>query len=259
MTNPPDELKERWRADAAKALAEAALFDEERRKIGIDADLMGMQAEVVKIERDRELYKRRVELARNEHNRVFNFSGPVTETSVAACINTLQSWQRMDVAANFPPSPIEIAFFSPGGDIINGFALFDFIQQVRSAGHYVTCSTIGYAASMAGILLQAGDHRVMGREAWMLIHEGSAGMQGSWSELKDRAKWLEQIQERMLDIYAERAKHSAATNPISRARLKKERDRTDFWVDAPTALKYGLIDAIREGSYPAVIRETDAA
>ena len=47
-------------------------------------------------------------------------------------------------------------------EVIAGLALYDFIQTLRRKGHKVTTVSYGMAASMAGILLQAGDVRVMG-------------------------------------------------------------------------------------------------
>ena len=42
---------------------------------------------------------------------------------------------------------IEIIFSSPGGSIIDGFELFDFIQELRCKGHLVTTGSLGMAAS----------------------------------------------------------------------------------------------------------------
>ena len=63
---------------------------------------------------------------------------------------------------------MEIVFSSPGGGIISGFELFDFMQDLRSKGHKITTGSLGYAASMAGILLQAGDVRWIGHQSWMI-------------------------------------------------------------------------------------------
>jgi len=68
-------------------------------------------------------------------------------------------------------------------------ALYDYVRGLRRQGHHVTTSSLGYAASMAGILLQVGDKRIMGAESWLLIHEGSFGAVGSVGQVEDTVEW----------------------------------------------------------------------
>ena len=71
--------------------------------------------------------------------------------------------------------------------------LFDYIQELRRDGHYVTTSARGMAASMAGILLQAGGHRVMGREAQVLIREVSSFAIRKVGEIEDEVTLLKSL------------------------------------------------------------------
>jgi ATP-dependent protease ClpP protease subunit len=155
-------------------------------------------------------------------------------------MRTLSIWRRQK-----PEKPITVIFQSPGGSVVPGLALWDYFQELKDEGIKLTTIARGYAASMAGILLQAGDLRIAGRESWILIHEVSAGAMGSWGELTDRMDWLERVQDRILDIFADRAKASAAEKPATKAFLKKNWKRKDWWISSDEALKLGIVDEVR--------------
>lgn len=220
-------------AQAARHAAEARKAEAEARKAEAEAAVSELAAAGTKIDLEREEEKRRRELADNDHHHVYVFSGSVTDSSVSSCIKQLTAWDRLD-----PGCDIEIVFMSPGGEVIPGLALFDSIQQFRRRNHQVTTVALGYAASMAGILLQSGDVRIMSKESWLLIHEVQFGAFGSMGEVEDRTKWVERIQERILDIFAARSK-------LSKKQLRNRWKRRDWWVDSDEALKLGLIDEIR--------------
>jgi ATP-dependent protease ClpP protease subunit len=153
---------------------------------------------------------------------------------VASCITTLTRWSRID-----PGCAVTIIFTSPGGSVVDGLALFDFLMELREKGHYITAITRGYAASMAGILLQAADKRVIGKESWVLIHEISGGMMGSFGELEDRLKWIEKVQSRILDIFTARSEGKKTRDEFEAAW-----HRTDFWLDSDSALAWGVVDEV---------------
>ena len=78
---------------------------------------------------------------------LYRFNTGVDKTHVNDCMLKLTQWSR-----RHPKCDIEIVFSSGGGSIIDGFVLFDFIQELRSKGHKVTTGSLGMAASMAAIL-----------------------------------------------------------------------------------------------------------
>jgi ATP-dependent Clp protease protease subunit len=249
------------RAEEALTVAEARKVDAEIEKLKAETAALHFNdlknaAEIAKIEAEtrdsvakaltseemlivnrlmREAKEReaRVILSSNEYYRIYNFSGIVSDKSAAACMFQLQEWHRL-----WPGADMEIVFTSPGGSIIDGMALYDFIQQIRRQGHKVTTSTIGYAASMAGILLQAGDVRVMGKEAWLMIHEASFGAQGKTGEIEDTVEWVKKVQERIVDIFSSRSN-------MTKAQIRNKWTRRDWWISSNEALELGLIDEVR--------------
>ncbi len=227
-------------AQAEKLRAEAEAFRATAKRELEEARKQTSYADAAEIELDQKR-KAVAELETDDKfHRVYYFSTEVTDRAVELCMDRLTTWHRL-----YPDQPITIVFTSPGGSVVSGMALWDFIQHIRDEGHQVTTKALGMAASMAGILLQVGDKRIMGKETYLLIHQVQAGMMGTFGDLQDRMKWLEKVQERILDIFATRA--SAATGKDFRAVRKmiaREWERTDWWIDSAEALRLGLVDEV---------------
>src|SRR6185369_16947215 len=160
-------------AEARKADAEAALFAAEAQEAEHKAAVALLEREKAEEKRARERF------ADAYGDRIYRFLDPVADPSVTKCINALDAWHRED-----PECKMTIVFDSPGGGVIEGFHLFDHILELRNT-HFVTTMTRGYAASMAGILLQAGEERVMGPNAHLMLHEVSFGARGKIGEVED--------------------------------------------------------------------------
>lgn len=187
-----------------------------------------------------------LQLAGDLYHQLYQFNEVVTEESVHHCIERLSYWHRTR-----PGCKIEIIFNSPGGAVIDSLRLFDYIQQLKRDGHHIETNTLGMAASMAGILLQAGTHRVMAKEAWVLIHEISAGAFGKTPEMEDELKFLKRVQKRILHIFREGMERAhkdnprICTDPMTVKRLEKAWSRKDWWLSSDECLKYGLVDEVR--------------
>ncbi len=212
---------EKTRAEIAKLAAEAESERERARSARITAD------EAERTERQT--------LASNEYHHVYHFATTVAASSVALCMKQLNEWRRLD-----PGCDIEIVFTSPGGEVIQGLALFDHIRLLSREGHRMTTTALGWAASMAGILLQAGDVRVMAKESWLMIHEVSFGASGKIGEVEDEVAFVKRIQDRVLDIFASRS-----GGKCSKRYLDAHWRRKDWYLSSDEALELGLVDEIR--------------
>ena len=191
------------------------------------------EAGKAEIEYQKAYQSRQKELMTDEENYLYRFSKEVGSNSVQSCMSKLTQWHRRD-----PECDIEIVFSSPGGSIIDGFELFDFIQELRQKGHKVTTGSLGMAASMAGILLQAGDVRGIGHQAWMMIHRAAFGAIGKTFEVEDEVKLVKRIEERIVDIFTSRSR-------LTKQKIKRNWDRKDWWIDADECLALGLVDEDR--------------
>lgn len=163
----------------------------------------------------------------------FLFNSVVSTSSVEACLTDLAVWARRD-----PKAPFTIIFDSPGGSVIDGLHLYDALQEFRRQGHHVTTVALGMAASMGGVLLQAGDIRIMGRFAWMLIHEVSSSGRGKTSDMEDELKLTKRLQGQLLDILSERSS-------LTKRQIANRWRRKDWWISADECLEYGFVDEIR--------------
>lgn len=165
-------------------------------------------------------------------HRIYNFFGAVDKKSAADCLETMAYWSRLD-----PRCSITLIFNSPGGSVIDGLALFDELLVLRENGHHITTVARGMAASMGAVLLQAGDDRVIGRNAHMLIHQISYGAMGSFGEIEDEVAFAKQLQNRLLEILAERS-------TFSKTQIKNRWERRDWWLGSDETLKGGFADRV---------------
>jgi ATP-dependent Clp endopeptidase proteolytic subunit ClpP len=235
----------RNRAETKKFEEEARRHTSEARRAEAEADLASAEArkesayaeqEIISLHKD--MRDERDELAKDNHYHVYVFDETVTDNSVKKCIVKLNAWDRIDADCE-----IEIQINSPGGDIIAGLALIDSIRLLEAKGHTITTVALGMAASMGGVILQAGNNRVMGKNAMLLLHEGSMGAIGDFGQVEDRVKLMEKLHERILDIFTERSIPQNAKT--TREYIKKHWKRTDWWVDSEEALKLGFVDEVR--------------
>jgi len=227
-----DECK-KSKEELDKIRAETRKIEAEIRKVEADAMAAENYARLRKIEADKKEQDWRREKADDKENMVYRYNTVVDKTYVNDCMTKLTQWSR-----RHPECDIEIIFSSGGGSIVDGFVLFDFIQELRARGHKVTTGSLGMAASMAGILLQAGDHRWMGHQAWMMIHRAAFGIMGKTFEIEDHTAWIKRIEARILDIFEKRSS-------LTRLKIKRNWDRKDWWISSDEALTLGLIDEIK--------------
>jgi len=213
-------------AETQQVLAEIEKVQAETRRTLAEASKAELSA--------REDYeKRQKKEATDEENHLYRFAGEVCKSSITTCMKRLTEWSRLD-----PKCDIEIIFSSPGGEIISGFELFDFIQSLRNKGHHITTGSLGYAASMAGILLQAGDTRWIGGQSWLMIHRAAFAAYGKTFEIEDEVEFVKRIEERILDIFTSRSS-------LTKRKIKRNWDRKDWWISADEALESKLVDEIR--------------
>ena len=252
IINAPDKVKAEVDKLAAEteAIRQKMAIEKERHqrdldliaanqdKVKAEAASVEMMNLATKINLDREQEKRAIELASDHFHKIYYFDHEVSAETVGRCMTKVKTWCR--TAPGGGPIEIEIIFNSPGGDVVNGLALYDFIQSIRSQGHRVITGALGMAASMGSILLQAGDVRYMGKGAVMLIHEVSSVAWGKTSEVEDRLSLIKKFQERAIQIYVERSKGS-----LTKEKVEEGWKRKDWWLTSQECLDLNLIDEIR--------------
>jgi ATP-dependent Clp endopeptidase proteolytic subunit ClpP len=203
------------------------LLREQIRKTSAEAAIKEIDLAVAEdTERDRQVKLGKI--------RVLDIFDAIMPKNVYAWIDALEHWSRRD-----PGGDITININSPGGSVTHGLALYDTIQRLRRNGHRVTVRGSGLVASMASVLLQAGDERVMDKRAKLLIHEGGANMRGEMTagEMEDAQFFGKVLRDDILDIYVERSN-------MTKRQIETKWKRRDWLLTADEALKYGFVDRV---------------
>ena len=171
--------------------------------------------------------------AQDDQHRVYQFDDDVTHESVGKCVKKLMEWHRID-----PGCAIDIQLNTYGGDMFSGFRLIDVIHDLRDKGHNITTSVYGIAASMGAVILQAGTDRIAGRNAFILLHQGSARVDGSIGDIEDDNELIKKLQARILENLEERSS-------MTGRQIKSTWNRKNWWINAQEALDLGFVDQIR--------------
>jgi len=227
---------------------------EQRSKLEVElnekllaAQIDRTKADKKKIERETALtdyevteYERQERNAKSKHSeaRIYNFVDTVTPQSVKSAIGTLTEWTRRS------PEPITLIVNTPGGNVFAGLALYDAIKYIRKGDEDaglppIVINTVarGMAASMGGIIFQAGAERRIEENAFILIHEISDITAGTTSELEDEVKFTKRVQKRLINILAERSTLDTTT-------IDKKWKRKDWWLDSSEAVELGFADVV---------------
>lgn len=141
--------------------------------------------------------------------------------------------QEIDAAGPF--IKIVIRINSPGGDAFEGIAIFNVI---RAQGKPVEVSIDGIAASAASIIAMAGDTRIMGAGAMLMIHNAWGTCVGYADDMRKMADTLDKVSAAVAETYVQRAGLTADK--------AKELMDAESWLNASEALELGLATAITE-------------
>jgi len=124
---------------------------------------------------------------------------------------------------------------SPGGSVMAGMAIYDTMQFV---GCEVATICMGLGASMGQFLLAAGTpgKRYSLPHARIMMHQGSAGLQGQASDIAIQAEQHSFTKRLMAELTAEQTGQT-----VEQITEDSERDR---WFTATEAKDYGIVDHV---------------
>lgn len=180
------------------------------------------------------------EEAGSDTNRVYTFFADFNEYEpLEEFVTTVETWLRRDEERD-----ITILLNSRGGYCQHGMTMYDWIRIMRKtykAQIEIVC--LGWAASMGSIVMQAASHRVMAREAKMLIHEVAYN---TWDGYYDQKTGVheEELDEAM-KVQRAGNRILAARSDISLAEIEERTRKTDWWLTARECLEYGFCDEVR--------------
>lgn len=148
--------------------------------------------------------------------------------------NVIQA-QLLFLDSSEPGKDISIYINSPGGSVYAGYGIYDTMQYI---GSDVSTICTGVAASMASVLLVAGakGKRFALPHSRIMIHQPLGGMQGQASDMEIAAREILKVKKELYTILSEHSGQSFET-------IERDSDR-DYWLTAPEALDYGMIDRV---------------
>jgi ATP-dependent Clp protease protease subunit len=143
--------------------------------------------------------------------------------------------QLLLLSARDPRADISLYINSPGGSVTAGLAIYDTMRVIPND---VSTLAVGFAASMGQFLLGAGTpgKRFALPNARIMMHQPSAGIQGTAADVEVQANNLKTIKRRVNELQADHTGQS-----VEQITKDSERDR---WFSAEEAAAYGIVDHV---------------
>jgi ATP-dependent Clp protease, protease subunit len=148
--------------------------------------------------------------------------------------------ERLRELANDNRRPITLYINSAGGNVTDGLAIHDTVRYLVLQGYEITIVVQGMAYSMGSVVLQAASpgKRFAFPHSWIMIHEPAKW--AGWQSTTAAAQHLDRLKQMQSQIYRILADRSG--KPLRQ--IIRDTKRTDFYLDAPKAREYGLIDDV---------------
>ena len=162
-------------------------------------------------------------------SRTIYLGGDIDFLSAEQAIKGMHLLKVKDASAE-----IEIILNSPGGDIFDGFAIYDMIKSLDKIN--VTISVLGQAMSMGAIILQAADERVIHPNACIMIHDGYSAHEDYQRNTEVWAKYMRENRQEMYKLFAKKTGQTS--------KFWERKCATDCIFTAEQALEMKLVDKI---------------
>ena len=156
-------------------------------------------------------------------------------TPIDDYISSLIIAQLLFLEAEDSKRDIYMYINSPGGIITSGFGILDTMNYIKPD---VATICMGQAASMAAVILSAGakGKRSALENSRVMIHQPLGGVQGQATDIEIHTKEILFLRNKLNKILSNNTKKTIKT-------IEKDTNR-DYFMDAKSALKYGIIDEI---------------
>jgi len=143
--------------------------------------------------------------------------------------------QLLFLEAEDPDKDIHLYLNSPGGLVTAGLAIYDTMQYIKPK---ISTLCMGQAASMAAVLLAAGDSgkRFALPHSRILIHQLIGGVQGQATDIAIHSKEILRMKDEINQILARHTRQALE-------KIEKDSER-DFFMNGEQAKEYGLIDEV---------------
>ena len=146
-------------------------------------------------------------------------------------------WNKEDIDNDIKPEdtkPIRVYINSDGGSVSAVFAIIDLLLMSRTR---VVTIDLGKCYSSGGLLLMAGQERLLLPNCTVLIHDGQSGSYGAIGKMLDNLEFTKELEVKIKNYILSRT-------TISEEEYDKNY-RRDWWIFADDAVnKYHIADKI---------------
>lgn len=137
-------------------------------------------------------------------------------------------------AGVFEASAVDLHIHSPGGDVMQGFAIFNTLSRLKAK---LDIWVDGVAASMASMIVCLPGATVhMPENAWLMVHKPWGGIAGDSDDMRDYAAWLDRNEALMLSAYMNK---TGLGQEELESMLKAE-----TWLNGAEAVEKGFADTL---------------
>ena len=149
--------------------------------------------------------------------------------------------QLLFLEAENSKKEISMYINSPGGVVTSGLSIYDTMQFIRPP---IATTVMGQAASMASLLLAAGDKdmRFALPNARIMLHQPSGGYQGQVTDILIHAREVESLRKRLNEIYVRHTGQDVKT-------IEDALERDNFFT-SERARDFGIVDKVIEKRPP---------
>lgn len=183
---------------------------------------------IIKIQKDGRYFSNPIT---NElfNSRILVLDSDVNSATCSLLIKSMLTLEKEDSEA-----PITLLITSGGGDVFTGLGLIGVMKNLSCPVHTVC---VGYAASMAAIILASGSKRSIYKDSYVMIHQpkSAAGLMQQ-TDFDVQAELMAKLRLQSEKLLSEHCN-------MSTDEFHKLTER-DCWCDAERALKLGLVDEI---------------
>jgi ATP-dependent protease ClpP protease subunit len=133
--------------------------------------------------------------------------------------------------------PLTVGINSAGGDVFDGLAIHSAISSYPGP---VTTVVDGLAASIASVIFQAGQTRVMSPGSMCMVHDAFSVCAGNEAEMTAMASTLSKVSDNLAGVYAARCGGTSAQ--------WRQIMRNETWFTADEAVASRLADRVGSGA-----------
>jgi ATP-dependent protease ClpP protease subunit len=174
-----------------------------------------------------------------------NGESGITNTSAIRVIKNLNMLKGYMSNGNLA----RVHLYSIGGSVEDGLAIYD---TIMSMPYKVVMYCYAYVPSMASVVLQAADERILMPSAYLMLHHGEINVGEGSQAAYATVDFCKKLDSKILDIYANRAVRGPKFKGKSVSFVRKKFDEAmnskgNLYLSPEEAIEWGLADSIVKG------------